>query len=138
VKYGYGRGYYGGGQMAPEPERRRGGWIKYVVIAGVGAAIWFMWPRKKTAELGQAPDALPPSPVPPYAQLPTPPPAMAQVLPGTPVQQALPVAVDLSRGYPNQQAYEDAVVASARHLRDAGAQVVLAPHLQHLAPRLGS
>jgi hypothetical protein len=40
------------------------------------------------------------------------------------------------RGYPSQQAYEDAVVASARQLQASGAKVVLAPHLAHLAPRL--
>jgi Tfp pilus assembly protein PilF len=43
----------------------------------------------------------------------------------------------LARGYPSQEAYEDAVVASARQLQRDGATVTLAPHLQHLAPRLG-
>ncbi len=37
----------------------------------------------------------------------------------------------------SQQAYEDAVVASARQLQATGARVVLAPHLAHLAPRIG-
>jgi hypothetical protein len=43
-----------------------------------------------------------------------------------------------SRVYPSMRAYEDAIVASARQLQDSGAEVVLAPHLAHLAPRLGS
>jgi len=38
----------------------------------------------------------------------------------------------------SQQAYEDAVVASARQLQATGTKVVLAPHLAHLASRIGS
>jgi hypothetical protein len=41
-----------------------------------------------------------------------------------------------ARGYPSSKDYEDAVVASARQLKDTGAKVVLAPHLAHLAARL--
>ena len=40
-------------------------------------------------------------------------------------------------GYASTKEYEDAVVASAKQLKDSGAQVMLAPHLAHLAPRLG-
>lgn len=47
-------------------------------------------------------------------------------------------AVPVAEGYPGQKVYEDAVVASARQLQAAGAKVLLAPHLAHLAPRLGS
>jgi hypothetical protein len=43
----------------------------------------------------------------------------------------------MARGYSSQQAYEDAVVASARQLQRDGATVTLAPHLQHLTSRLG-
>jgi hypothetical protein len=32
--------------------------------------------------------------------------------------------------------YEDSVIKSAKQLQAAGAKVVLAPHLEHLAPRL--
>jgi hypothetical protein len=42
----------------------------------------------------------------------------------------------LARGFATVEAYEDSVVASAKGLQDAGAQVVLAPNLQHLAKRL--
>jgi hypothetical protein len=38
----------------------------------------------------------------------------------------------------SQQAYEDAVVASARQLQATGNKVVLAPHLAHLASRIAS
>ena len=43
-----------------------------------------------------------------------------------------------ARGFISVKDYEDSVVASAKQLQTAGAQVVLAPHLQHLASRLGS
>ena len=137
MKAGYGRGYYGTGQLAPQPPRRRGGggWIKIAVVVGVGAAVWFMWPRKSAPisdEFGGGGDA-PKPPAPP----PLPPPE------GLPMQsvtldphESLDQAAQ-SRGYPSQQAYEDAVVASARQLQDVGAKVAFAPHLQHLTPRLG-
>jgi hypothetical protein len=57
---------------------------------------------------------------------------MMQHMPYEPLDQTAQ-----SRGYSSQQAYEDAVVESARQLQDAGAQVSFAPHLQHLTPRLG-
>ena len=44
----------------------------------------------------------------------------------------------LSHSTMSQQAYEDAVVASARQLQATGAKVVLAPHLAHLASRIAS
>jgi len=43
-----------------------------------------------------------------------------------------------SNGYPSSKEYEDAVVASAKQLQASGAKVMLAPHLAHLTPRLGS
>jgi hypothetical protein len=117
VKYGEGRGYYGVGQLQPDPPKRSGGgWIKLAVVVGVGAFIWYMWPRKDHEAIETPePKPLPPSETPSSTDL------MAQV-----------------RGFPSQQAYEDAVVASAKQLRDSGAQVTFAPHLQHLTPRLGT
>lgn len=53
MRAGYGRGYYGEGQLLQEPERRRGsGWIKLALVVGAGAVIWFMWPRKTVPGLG--------------------------------------------------------------------------------------
>ena len=42
----------------------------------------------------------------------------------------------MARGFATVEAYENSVIASAKGLQDAGAQVMLAPTLQHLAPRL--
>jgi hypothetical protein len=41
-----------------------------------------------------------------------------------------------ARGFVSASDYEDSVVETAKQLKATGAQVVLAPHLQHLAPRL--
>lgn len=129
MKAGYGRGYYGDGQLAPKIQRRGGGWTKLALVVGVGAVIWLMWPRKYKPDLVTGDGSrLPPPPEP--QQLP---PALPQV--ASPIAQPTSQVAE-ARGYPSQQAYEDAVVASARQLQDAGAQVVLAPHLQHLAARL--
>jgi hypothetical protein len=144
MKVGYGRGYYGVGQLAPKrpPPRGGGGWIKFAVVVGVGAVVWYMWPRssKLTPGFGggepkpPGPPALPPSPpdwqfkpLDQGGQLAT---SVASVTPDSLDQSAE------ARGYPTQKAYEDAVVESARQLQDAGAKVSFAPHLQHLAPRL--
>jgi hypothetical protein len=157
---GYGRGYYGAGQLAPQPPRRGSSWIKLVAVMGVGAAVWFMWPRKPKQDYdpsggggGGGGDPRPPAPLPlqplPEGQPLEPlseghpsqapqshgyPGAAAQFrgYPGESLDQAAQ-----SRGYPSQQAYEDAVVASARQLQEAGAKVSFAPHFQHLTPRLG-
>lgn len=146
MKVGYGRGYYGVGQLAPKqpPQRRGGGWIKFAVVVGVGAVVWYMWPRKQSEYSpspgldGREPKA-PAPPAPPLleGQLPT---LLTQpTQPTQPTQLAQLESLDQvaqSRGYPSQKVYEDAVVDSARQLQDAGAKVVFAPHLQHLAPRL--
>ena len=41
-----------------------------------------------------------------------------------------------ARGFARVKDYEDSLVASATQLQAAGARVVLAPHLQHLAARV--
>lgn len=125
MSVGYGRGYYGASQLESRPPRR-GGWIKLALVVGVGAAIWFWWPRKSPPLESPRTDDQAPAPSPPQNQL------------ALPSNTAAPEGTQLAttHGYPSQQAYEDAVVASARQLQDAGAQVLLAPHLQHLAPRL--
>jgi hypothetical protein len=163
MRTGYGRGYYGDGQLEP---RRRGGWGKLALVVGVGAVIWLMWPRSPKPEhapgrAGDEPQPFPPSPPPePQQWLPSQQllPAPSQQLLPAPSQQPLPAPsqqtlsqvaesrgypsqqtlsqVAESRGYPSQQEYEDAVVASARQLQTTGAKVVLAPHLAHLASRL--
>jgi hypothetical protein len=152
TRAGYGRGYYGERQLAQDPGRRRGsGWIKIALLVGAGAVIWFMWPRNSPPDYapgsgpGPGPEddersPLPPSPS-PGAQT-TLPPQLPQLAPlqlsqgaefrGSPAQAQ---AVE-HRSFPSQQAYEDAVVASARQLQATGAKVVMAPHLAHLAHRL--
>jgi hypothetical protein len=139
---GYGRGYYGEEQLAKEP-RRGSGWGKIALVVGVGAVVWLMWPRKSSPVyvVGDAakPPA-PPSPLLPEALPATALPAASSVV--LPSQIALPPAslqtpqTAEARGYASQQAYEDAVVATARQLQATGAQITLAPHLAHLAPRL--
>jgi hypothetical protein len=129
MRSGHGRGYYGEGQLAQDPPQRRGsGWVKLALVVGVGAVIWVMWPR--TPKIALAPGAgdegpgVPPLPLPPRAE------AHTSMVP-------LPQRAQVAEGYPGQHAYEDAVVASARQLQASGARVELAPHLAHLAPRLG-
>lgn len=174
---GYGRGYYGEEQLARAP-RRRGGWIKYALVVGVGAVIWFMWPRSKPFDPRRVDPKLPPPPMPPspegqFAQtsgfapsqpLPAPisppvqqaqfaapasalapapaPAGYGQFAPSAPPRGYLPAPPPAaqpsqSHGYASTKEYEDAVVASAKQLKDSGAQVMLAPHLAHLTPRLG-
>jgi len=223
LKAGYGRGYYGEGQLARSPVRRRSVWSKIALAAGVvgaGAVIWVMWPRKPKCEPGHsdAPLPAPPGPLPlaqetllPGAEVRGFPPQAyspqghAYSSPGGPhpdaeprgyehssaralppgaesrgyehsPARALPPGAE-SRGYEHsparalppgpeyahstvralppgaapgrarslppgeimsQQAYEEAVLASARQLQATGAKVVFAPHLAHLAHRLGT
>jgi hypothetical protein len=159
---GYGRGYYGEKQLAKAPPRRGGGWIKIALVAGVGAVGWFMWRRRaaRKAQLGSEfgliggeftslPVQAPPSPEwqlvqPQYAQpqFTSSPQLTSSALPALsePHVHHAQIAQQLSqsRGYPSMKEYEDAIVASARQLQDAGAKIVLAPHLAHLTSRLGS
>lgn len=138
---GYGRGYYGVGQLAPRSQRpRTSNWVKIALVVGVGAVVWLMWPRSKPhePEAGRGDWPPPPSPPPPFPPTPSESPHQlaaptVALVPATPrLDQAA-----MARGYSSQQAYEDAVVASARQLQRDGATVTLAPHLQHLTSRLG-
>lgn len=177
MKVGYGRGYYGTGQLAPSAPKRRTSWFKIVAVVGVGAAVvWLMWPRNKPLDqsllgTGKPPDALPPSTLPPaglggataasgaVAAVPA---AAAPVVAITPAATNMPslpapsstgsasrpaatgaflkqVEDDArARGFVSASDYEDSVIATAKQLQATGAQVVLAPHLQHLAPLLAS
>ncbi len=152
MRSGYGRGYYGEGQLAPQPPRNGSGWVKLALVVGVGAAVWYLWPRKPRFDYDNesggggngAPGGDGNGPLP---AAPLPPPLPFQGIAAdsrVPFDQTQPllgypsVHQDAqSRGYPSHQAYEDAVVASARQLQDTGARVTFAPHLQHLTPRLG-
>jgi hypothetical protein len=159
---GYGRGYYGDNQLAKAPPRRGSGWLKIALVGGAGAVAWIIWRRRaaRTAQLaefglvgGQSlpaqalsspewqlaqsqfaqPQSAPPQLVPPQL-VPAPPVSIEPLVHHAQVAQQLVQ----SRGYPSMREYEDAIVASARQLQDSGTKVVLAPHLAHLAPRLGS
>jgi hypothetical protein len=113
---GYGRGFYGSEQL--EQKRSSSGWFKIAAVVGIGAAAWFLWPRlrgaRNTVTLEQPPQ-----------------------LPHVPYDQALEQFAR-SRGFASTRTYEDAVVASARDLRAAGAVIDLGPYLQHLKTRLDS
>jgi hypothetical protein len=158
---GYGRGYYGDEQLAKPPKRKGFPWVKIALVVGVGAVVWFMWPRRPSVQPWpnmdpqQPPPPNPPQPLMPAqsigwaqaqpSQPPLPAPQMQpspqMTLPPAPTHAPLPAHATQfaqSRGYPSTKEYEDAVVASARQLKDSGAQIVLAPHLAHLTPRLGS
>jgi hypothetical protein len=122
VRVGHGRGYYGGGQLAQRHSSSGGGWLTTaIVVAGLGAAAWFLWPRKKLAP-GIAPGNESPAPSPP----------------APPSHDELLEQVARSRGFSSAKTFEDSVVATARELQASGARVDLGPHLQHLAPRLES
>ena len=153
MRSGYGRGYYGNGQLAPSAPQRRTGWGTVIVVVGVGAAAaWFLWPR------GSAPGPELPGggggkdPDPPMPSLPPAPPGTAQPA----VSSTAPVSASAgplsstavgafakqveddahARGFVSASDYEDSVVETAKQLEATGAKVTLAPHLQHLAPRL--
>ncbi len=147
---GYGRGYYGENQLANGPPRRRRNWFKIVAVLGVGAAaVWLLWPRSTPDPTYGGKDFEPPDPPTPT---PTPTPSVVFQI-NTPalqigegrVSSALPPAGAflkqleddaLLRGFPSVKEYEDSVIASVKELEATGAKVTLAPHLQHLAPRL--
>jgi|SRR6185436_1085436 len=156
AKSGYGRGYYGVGQLAPSPPRQRS-WFKIVAFVGVGAAaVWLLWPRSTLPYGGgsgagpEGPEAAPPLPpgslgvaALPAAQVtamlasPTSAPlAVSEVATGAFQKQVEDDA--RARGYVLAEDYENAVVTTARQLKETGAKIVLAPHLQHLARRIGS
>lgn len=154
MRSGYGRGYYGNGQLAPSAPQQRTGWGTILVVVGVGAAAaWFLWPRGSSPgpELpgggggGKDPD-------PPMPALPSPPPGAVQPVASSPSASAGPSLASTAmgafakqveddaraRGFVSASDYEDSVVETAKQLKATGAQVTLAPHLQHLAPRLGT
>ena len=117
MRSGHGRGYYGVGQLTPR--KSSSGWWTFAVIAGIGVIAWIAWPR------GTKPD---PAPGPQIA-----PPPDGGSHPNEEIDQ-----LARSQGFSSTKMYEDSVVANARSLEKAGAGVVLAPHLQHLGPRLES
>lgn len=144
---GYGRGYYGAGQLARSPRKRS--WFTIVAVLGVGATVvWLLWPRKAAPDFGSVGKE-------PERQTPTPAPSTSPlvVINTTSVPHATsapyttaPVATGAflkqleddasARGFLAVKDYEDSVIASAKQLQSAGAKVLLAPHLQHLAPQL--
>jgi len=141
---GYGRGYYGAGQLARAPRKRS--WFTIVAVLGVGAAVvWLLWPRKVPYDLGPA------GKEPERSQPPQPPQSSPLVVINTTGTANIPLATGATgaflkqleddaraRNFVSVKDYEDSVIASAKQLQAAGAKVVLAPHLQHLAPQLGS
>ena len=147
---GYGRGYYGDGQLARSAPRKRS-WFTVVAVLGVGATVvWMLWPRKVSYDLvpgGREPE---PTPFPQIsttnttAMISAPPAGMTLVpLANSAIVGAGAFLKQLeddarARGFVLVKDYEDSVVASAKQLQAAGAKVMLAPHLQHLAPQLES
>jgi hypothetical protein len=132
---GYGRGYYGDAQLDTSKPKKGRSWFTVVAVVGVGAGVvWLFWPRSTPPGYspgggqGRYPDPPPPSTPPASPMVAVPPPTGA-------LQKQLQEDA-LARGFATVEAYEDSVVASAKGLQDAGAQVVLAPNLQHLAKRL--
>lgn len=146
---GFGRGYYGDGQLARSEPRKRS-WFTIVAVLGAGAGVvWLLWPRKTTYALtpgSKAFESPPPTPsssplvvihtgsAPPVASTVPPPAAPAPF--GAFLKQLEDDA--RVRGYASVKDYEDSVIASAKQLQTTGAKVMLAPHLQHLAPQLES
>jgi hypothetical protein len=163
MRVGYGRGYYGNGQLAPSAPRPKTSWFKVVAIIGVGAAIvWMLLPRSSASALPMGGGGGGKDPDPPTPPAPLKPPAVSELVVATTtnVPTDLPAAAARSapiapiatsaagafmkqleddaraRGYVSVNDYEDSVIATAKQLQSAGAKVVLAPHLEHLTPRL--
>jgi len=144
---GYGRGYYGSGQLAQSAPRRRS-WLTIAAVLGVGtAAVWLLWPRKGVTdfdvdkalgkELGKefgSPAPAPSTPITINVNA-----APATAVPAVATGAFLKQIEDdaRTRGYISVKDYEDSVVATAKQLQATGAKVVLAPHQQHLASQLG-
>lgn len=159
---GYGRGYYGDNQLAKDPPRRGSVWFKIALVVGAGAVIWYVWRRRSASRAAQlGPEfglaggelALAQAQALPSAEWQHVQPQFVQpqffVAPSQPALPAYPVSTEprvhhaqiaqpTAPVLPSMQEYEDAIVTSARQLQATGAKVVLAPHLAHLAPRLGS
>lgn len=131
---GHGRGYYGDAQLETSKNKGRS-WFTIVAVVGLGAGVvWMLWPRHVSPNIqpgggnGKYPEPPPhqPAPAAPIVAIPSPTGAMQKQLQDD----------ALARGFATVEAYEDSVIASAKGLQDAGAKVMLAPNLQHLAPRL--
>jgi hypothetical protein len=162
---GYGRGYYGENQLAKDPPRRGSLWLKIALVVGAGAVIWYVWRRRSAARAVQlesefrlAGGEFPSSQALPSLEWQRVQPQFVQpqlvqpqlvALPSQPTLPTFPVSIEpqvhhaqiaqqLAPSLPSMREYEDAIVASARQLQATGAKVVLAPHLAHLASRLGS
>ena len=153
VSAGHGRGYYGSGQLEQSEPKKRS-WFTVVAVLGVGAAaVWLLYPRKKFLPNGvPMPDPGPLMIAPVAAASFTPagaPASRPPLIDGTFHATALPAPTTAlgafqkqleddarARGFVMVKDYEDSVVTSAKQLQAAGAKVVLAPHLQHLASRL--
>ena len=145
---GYGRGYYGEAQLQTTKSKPRS-WFTIVAVVGLGAAtVWLLWPRSSPSPgLGRYPQSPQPQPQPqPQAQLASaasvvaiPPPAGALQKQIPPLAGALQKQLQddaMARGFATVEAYENSLIASVKGLQDAGVQVMLAPNLQHLAPKL--
>ena len=145
---GYGRGYYGEAQLARPPRRKRS-WFTVVAVLGLGAGVvWLLWPRQKALpnfgtinkehplqlqpqQQPQQPQQQSPLVVINAGSVSAPPPVVGAFLKQLEDDASL-------RGFATVKEYEDSVVASAKQLQAAGTKVLLAPHLQHLAPQLES
>ena len=148
---GYGRGFYGTGQLARSSPRKRS-WFTVVAVLGVGATVvWLLWPRKATYGLvpgGKEPERPTLTPTPPAAPLvvinTTSTPLASAPLASAPLATPAPFGALFkqleddarARGFISVKNYEDSVIATARQLQATGAKVMLAPQLQHLAPQL--
>ena len=155
---GYGRGYYGSGQLE---EKRRRSWFTIVAVIGAGAAVvWLLWPRRTAVNPGFGAEKIPDFPS-QYPQSMSLPPIVVNVNTSSPNMTGTnstngttsmtyhPTSATgaflkqleddaRARGFISVKDYEDSVVASAKQLQASGAQVMFAPHLQHLAAQLGS
>lgn len=108
---GYGRGYYGGERLDRQPGSGSG-WLKLAAVVGVGAAVWYWWPRKRVVLL-------------PAETLSASPPPLSEL-----------EQIAHSRGFTSVKDYEDSVLATTRDLKLTGAKIELPLHLQYLMPRV--
>jgi hypothetical protein len=149
MRIGYGRGYYGGGQLARAPRRKRS-WFTIVAVLGVGAtAVWLLWPRGSVPDFQSSGVKEPEPPAPPPASTSTAPLIVINTA-GAPLAASPPLVATgaflkqledeaRARGFASVKDYENSVLATAKQLQTTGAKVVFAaPHLQHLAPQLES
>jgi hypothetical protein len=126
MSVGHGRGFYGGAQLDREPKRKSGLWWKIAVVAGVGAVVWYVLPRKKIAEVAPPPAPPPPTPQLPVAQL-------QLVLASPPANSALDQLAQ-QRGFASAREYEEAVLGSIRELEAAGAKITAPPFQPRTPP----